>query len=55
MIRYQKFITVSALFVHRWYLLRTVAIVLVTTYVAVVMVAVRMSMVRSWWLMSIRK
>ena len=41
MIRYQNFITVFAIFVHRWYLLKT--FVLVTMYVTVVMVAARMS------------
>ena len=47
MIHHQNFVTAFALFVHRWYLLKTVAVFLVATYVTVVMVVSRMSMVRS--------
>ena len=49
----QNVITVFALFVHRWYLLKTV--VLVTMYVAVVINVDRMSELSSYGLMRVRK
>ena len=43
----QNVITEFALFTHRWYLLNTVTVILVTMYVTVAMVAARTSVVRS--------
>ena len=45
MIHSQNIITAFAIFVHMWYLLNTVAVIFVTTYVIVVIVAARMSAV----------
>ena len=43
LIHSQEVITMLSLFVYRWYLLNTVAVVLVTTYLTLMMVADRMS------------
>ena len=47
MIHSQNFITVFALYVHMWYLLKTLSVVLVTSYVTLVMVVARIIAVNS--------
>ena len=51
----QNFITVFLLFVHMWYLLKTVTVVFITIYVMFVIVVSRMSLISSWGLMRVRK
>ena len=55
MIHSQNLITTFVLFFNRWYLLKTVIVVLFTTYVTVVMVADRISVVIILEFMGIRK
>ena len=43
----QNFITVFLLFVHMWYLLKTVTVVFITIYVMFVIVVSRMSVISS--------
>ena len=47
LINYQNVITVFGLFVQSWYLLNTVAVFFVTTYLTAVMIAARKSVVIS--------